>query len=83
MPSYVLYSCLEEIIPAPLSLFDMDISTELRSHQLNFSFDQLNKTEPQESKNESCSMLVYSLIKRTNGLAILNIIFYNILMTFF
>ena len=41
----------------------MDISTELRSHQSNFSFNQLDKTKPQEPKNESCSMLVIPLQK--------------------
>ena len=80
---HLMFCVLEEIFPAPLSLFDMDISTEQRSHRSNFSFDQLDKTEPQESKNECCSMLVYSFKKRTNDLAILNIIFYNMMRTFF
>ena len=40
-----IFCILEEIIPAPLSLFDMNISTEQ-----SFSLDQLDKTEPQESE---------------------------------
>ena len=38
-----MFCVLEEMIPAQLSLFEMDIPTEQRSHQLNFSFDQLEK----------------------------------------